>query len=211
MRSVQLLDGPAAVGQPLSAAFAAALPKIRGVAGYRFRRVPCPDAREDRVCETVALCWVWFVRLAQKGRAPDTFVTALAHYGATAVQSGRRACGQEKAGDVLSRRCQRRRGFTVAAFQDPADADDPLGGALADALRDNTSTPVPDQVQFRCDFPAWKRRLPGVKERLVDRLALGHRTTDLAAAFGLSAGRISQLRKEFNADYAAFCEGTAGG
>ncbi len=202
---------PAAVGHHLYAAFVAALPKILNVAGYRFRRVPCPDTREDCVCETVALCWVWFVRLVQKGRSPDTFMIALANYGAKAVYSGRRACGQEKARDVLSPRCQRRRGFTVAAFQDLVDADDPLGGAIADALYENTSTPVPDQVQFRCDFPAWKHRLPDPKRRLVDMLALGHRTKDLAAMFGLSEGRISQLRKEFNADYAAFCEGTTSG
>ena len=63
-------DGPAAVDHHLYAAFVAALPKILNVAGYRFRRVPCPDAREDCVCETVALCWVWFVRLVQKTRRP---------------------------------------------------------------------------------------------------------------------------------------------
>ena len=211
MNAVLSHDGPAAVDQHLYAAFVAAMPKILNVAGYRFRRVPCPDTREDRVCETVALCWVWFVRLVQKGRNPDTFLTTLAHYGATAVHCGRGACGQERANDVLSRRCQRRRGFTVAAFQDLADADDPLDGVLADALSDNTSTPVPDQVQFRCDFPAWKSRLPEAKGRLVDMLVLGHRTKDIAASFGLSEGRISQLRKEFNADYAAFCEGTVGG
>ena len=211
MDAVQSHDGSAAVGHHLYAAFTAALPKIRNVAGYRFRGVPCPDRREDCVCEAVALCWVWFVRLVRKGRNPDTFMTALATYGAKAVHGGRRACGQERARDVLSRRCQRRHGFTVAAFQDAADAADPMGGALADALSDNTRTPVPDQVQFRCDFAAWKHRLPDMKGRLVDLLALGHRTKDLAAAFGLSEGRISQLRKEFNADYAAFCEGTAGG
>ena len=204
-------DGPAAVDHHLYAAFVAALPKILNVAGYRFRRVPCPDTREDCVCETVALCWVWFVRLVGQGRNPDTFLTTLAHYGAAAVRSGRRACGQEKAGDVLSPLCRRRRGFTVSSISDATDPDDPAAGTITDALRDNTSTPVPDQVQFRCDFPAWKRRLPDVKERLVDRLVLGHRTTDLAAEFGLSEGRISQLRKEFGAGYAAFCEGTAGG
>src|SRR6266545_1012791 len=105
MSTVPSPDDSMALDHHLCAAFVAALPKILNVAGYRFRRVPCPDTREDCVCETVALCWVWFVRLVGKGRHPDTFMTALAHYGATAVLSGRRACGQEKATDVLSRRC----------------------------------------------------------------------------------------------------------
>src|SRR5688572_25766811 len=106
----------AAVDHNLYVAFVSALPKILNVATYRFRRVACPDTRDDDVCETVALCWVWFVRLVQKGRNPDTFMTALANYGATAVHSGRRACGQEKAKDVLSHRCQRRRGLRVSTL-----------------------------------------------------------------------------------------------
>ena len=189
------------------AAFVAAMPKILNVANYRFRHVQCPDLREDCVCETVALCWVSFIRLVRKGRNPTTFMTALAHYGATAVHNGRRACGQEKAKDVLSRRCQRRRRFTVTSLPEEGIHE---RTTIDDALRDNTSTPIPDQVQFRCDFPAWKLRLPVMKRRLVDRLSLGHRTKDLAVEFGLSEGRISQLRKEFHADYAAFCEGSCG-
>ena len=54
-------------------------------------------------------------------------------------------------------------------------------------------------------------RDPDVKRRLVEMLALGHRTKDLATTFRLSEGRISQLRKEFREDYTAFCEGSAGG
>jgi hypothetical protein len=120
------------------------------------------------------------------------------------VAGGRKVCGQETSTDVLSGRCQRRRRFGVRALP---DADDPDGSVVADALHDNTATPVPDQVQFRCDFPAWAGRLPVVKRRLVGRLALGHRTKDVAAAFGLSEGRVSQLRREFFTGYAAFCGG----
>jgi hypothetical protein len=193
----------AALEHHLYAAFVAALPKILNVADYRFRRIPCPDTREDRVCETVALCWVWFVRLVQRGRNPERFMTALANYGAKAVHSGRRAVGLEKAKDVLSRRCRRRRGFDVSALPAEGAAERP---EIDDALHDNTQTPVPDQVQFRCDFPAWKSRFPVKKRQLIDQLALGHRTKDLAAMFRLSEARISQLRKEFHDDYTAFCD-----
>jgi len=66
-------------------------------------------------------------------------------------------------------------------------------------------------VQFRCDFPAWKHRLPVKKRQLVDGLILGHRSKDLAVAFGLSEGRISQLRTEFYLDYSLFCGGSTRG
>ena len=103
---------------------------------------------------------------------------------------------------------------------DPMSANDPrrvaamipagsamIGNDFDEALRDNMQTPIPDQVQFRIDFPAWARRLPDVKRRLVEMLARGHRTKDLAVMFRLSEARISQLRKEFHAAYTAFCDG----
>jgi hypothetical protein len=188
----------------VQAAFLDALPRILNVANFRFRHIPCPDSRADCVSETVALCWMWYVRLVRKGRNPVAFMTALARYGATAVACWRRTCGQEKVTDVLSRRCQWQRGIAVSALPSCGGAE---GNEISDALRDNTQTPVIDQVQFRCDFPAWKDRLPVKLSRLVELLALGHRTKDLAAEFGLSEARISQLRRELYADYVAFCGG----
>jgi len=150
----------------------------------------------------IGLCCVWYARLVNQGRNPAAFMTTLAHYAATAVNGGRRVCGQEKTKDLLSRGRPRQREFTVSV---QPRTEDRSGESIESALRDNTQTPVPDQVQFRCDFPAWKQRLTVVKRQLVDRLALGHRTCDLAEESGLSTSRISQLRKEFQADYLLFC------
>ncbi|MBA4192841.1 MAG: hypothetical protein C0467_33180 [Planctomycetaceae bacterium] len=183
--------------------FVDALTRILRIARFRFRHLRCSDSREDAICETVALCWVWYVSLVRKGRKPNEFIGALARYGARAVSSGRLACGQERANDVLSRRCQQRRQLCVSSLP---KVFIPHENVFEDALCDNTQTPVPDQVQFRCDFPAWEQRLPVVKQRLVKGLVLGHRTKDLAAKFELSEARISQLRKEFFTDYAAFCD-----
>jgi len=205
LNAVHLPQG-AAISDHVHAAFLAALPIVLKVARFRFRRVPCSDTREDCICETVALCWVWYIRLVRKGRNPAAFIATPAKYGATAVISGRRVCGQEKANYLLSRRCQRRREFTVWALSETATM---TGDMIEQAMRDNTRTPVLDQVQFRCDFPAWKERLTVLKQQIVDRLALGHRTKDLAQEFGLSAGRISQLRKELFTDYLLFCESLA--
>jgi hypothetical protein len=193
---------PSAELEHAQAAFVVALSRILRIARFRFRHVLCSHNREDAICETVALCWVWYIRLVQKGRNPAEFISALARYVVRAVNSGRRACGQERANDCLSRHCQQ---FRQPIEPRPSRALIPDENVLEDALCDNMQTPVPDQVQFRCDFGDWEQRLPTVKQRLVRGLALGHRTKDLAAEFGLSAGRISQLRKEFSEDYAAFC------
>ena len=201
MCAIATPESPAA-HDPCHAAFLAALPGIQRIARIRFRHVECLDSREDCICETVALCWVWFVRLTGKGRRPEAFATVLARYGSTAVQCGRRAAGQDKAGEIMARPDPR-------AFRNAERRGEsfPERTPYVDALTDNTQTPVPQQVQFRCDLPAWKERLSDMKRRLVDALVLGHRTKDLAVQFGLSEGRISQLRKEFSEDYALFCGG----
>ncbi|MCE9561838.1 MAG: hypothetical protein K8U57_07270 [Planctomycetes bacterium] len=200
--NASLVSAPSAEIEHTQADFVDALTRILRIARFRFRHLRCSDSREDAICETVALCWVWYTSLVRKGRKPAEFIGALARYGVRAVSSGRRACGQERANDVLSRRCQRGRQLCVSSLP---KVFIPHENVFEEALCDNTQTPVPDQVQFRCDFAAWEQRLPLAKQRLVKGLALGHRTKDLAAEFELSEARISQLRKEFSADYTAFC------
>jgi hypothetical protein len=71
-------------------------------------------------------------------------------------------------------------------------------------LRDNTITPVPDQVSFRLDFPAWLKKRSERDRLVVQDLMAGERTTDLAGKYGLTAGRISQLRRDFLEDWRRF-------
>jgi hypothetical protein len=181
--------------------FLTVLPRVLAVVRFHLRHVRCPHQREEATCEAVALCWVWFVRLARRGRRPHTFATRLAIYAARAARSGRRACGSEPVGDVCSPRCSQRKGVRLTSLSAP----DPAGDSLVEAVRDNTRTPVPDQVQFRLDFPAWVGSLTAAKRRVLDRLLAGERTADVAAAAGVSAARVSQVRAELRADYARFC------
>jgi hypothetical protein len=64
---------------------------------------------------------------------------------------------------------------------------------------------VPEQVCFRLDWPAWLTTITERDRRLVDDLALSHRTKDLANKYGLSPARISQKRREFFDDWRRFC------
>jgi hypothetical protein len=157
--------------------------------------------RDDLVCEAVALAWAWYVRLRARGRDPAAFPATFARLAAQAAASGRRLCGQEPARDPLSWVCRRRRGFATLPLPGPSR---PAGFGLDDALADNTRSPVPTQAQFRADFPAWLGRLPARDRAVALRLAVGHRTGEVAAAFGLTAARVSQLRGEFRRSYLSF-------
>jgi hypothetical protein len=81
-----------------------------------------------------------------------------------------------------------------------------------EALRDNTLTPVDEQVAFRLDFPAWRQTRSERDRQLLDDLMCGERTATVSQKYGLSRGRVSQLRREFHDDWQRFgtpAEGTA--
>jgi hypothetical protein len=147
------------------------------------------------------LAWKWFVRLAERGEDPARFAVMLASYAARAVKSGRRVTGQESDRDALSPLAQMRRCFVVGML--PAFST-LSGNPLAEALQDNTQSPVPEQAAFRLDFPAWLCTLGSRNKSIAQDMALGHRTRALADAYGLSPGRVSQLRREFRDDWERF-------
>ena len=68
----------------------------------------------------------------------------------------------------------------------------------------NRHMPIPDQVSFRCDFPRWLETLAPRERRIADLLALGHSTKATAKRFGLSEGRISQLRRQMHESWQGF-------
>jgi hypothetical protein len=199
--------------EQLHAAFLLILPRIETHARIWSRHLVCPGLKEDFVSEAVALAWKSFVRLAERGRDATQFASALASVVVRAVRSGRRLCGQERSRDVMSPAAQRMQGFRVEELMPPAiherPRSEPFGQRLHDAfeerLRDNTQTPVVEQVVFRCDFPAWLGTLSARNRRVVDDLMAGERTGDVAQKFGLSPGRVSQLRRQFEGDWAVFC------
>jgi hypothetical protein len=154
----------------------------------------------------VALAWRHFAALARCGKKPEEFVTTLALRCSQAVKAGRRLAGCETGRDVLSPVAQVRHGVRVTRLPDRDREPDrhPLPGALADALADNTRSAVPEQAAFRLDFPRSRASLRRRDRKILDALAGGERTADAARRFKISAGRISQLRREFEEDWEQF-------
>ena len=202
---------PATATENLQARFLSLLPKIERCARFRFRHITCSAKRTDRIAETVALCWKWFVRLAERGRDAAEFVTTLVALAARAVNSGRRLCKQESAVDVMSNVAQHRHGFKVESLpistrrsQDSIYAvvkgQEELD-AYEERLQDNTVTPPPDAAAFRIDFPRFLGDMPARDCALAMFLSLGHSAKTAARKFGLSPGRVTQLRQRWHEDW----------
>jgi hypothetical protein len=201
--SMVALPTPTALSVPvLQVRFLSILPRIELHGRISFRFVRCPHLRADAVAEVVALAWKWHLRLAERGKDATRFPSTLATFAARAVRAGRRVCGRERAKDVLSPSAQRRRCFAVECLPDFSTLS---SNPLAEALRDNTQTPPPEQVAFRLDFPAWLRTRTERDRRLAEDLMTGERTQDVSTKFGLSPARVSQLRRDFHDDWQRFC------
>ncbi len=183
--------------------FLGILPKIRTHAKVYFRHVRCRYKRDDLIAETVALAFKWFKSLDARGKDATLFPSTLASYAAKAVRCGRKLCGQVKAKDALNELTQQRRGFVVTKLPDYSTLSE---NPLQDALQDNTLTPIPDQVHFRVDYPAWRRTRSNRDKRLIDAMALNERTMNLSRQFKISPARISQLRREFHDSWILFTD-----
>jgi hypothetical protein len=187
----------------LQASFLAiVLPRVLSHGRVSFRHVKCRDRRADAIQEMIGLAWLWHLRLAEKGKDATQFPTALASYAARAVKSGSRVAGQERAHDILSPLAQQGHHFAVGKLPDFSTLN---GSPLEEALHDNMVSPVPDQVAFKIDFPGWLATLDQRNRELVEDMAMGHRTQDLAEKYRLSPARISQMPRYFEQDWTHFC------
>jgi hypothetical protein len=191
----------------LHARFLDILPRIEMHGDIYFRHLK-PHRKADAIQEMRALGWLWYVRLIDRGRDPQDFVATFVTLLARAVNSGRRLAGMMKAKDVMNPAAQKRHGFKVEplpgstrTFHDHLYSS-PRGQKLHDEfeerLCDNTVTPVPDQVCFRLDFPAFLETLTPRERRMIRAMANNERTLDLSKEFEVSPSRISQMRREFH-------------
>jgi hypothetical protein len=191
----------------VQAHFLTLLPRLQNHGQIYFRHLPCTDQKQDAIQEMVALAWKWFLRLHQRGKDVDCFPMVFICLVAKAVRSGRKLCRQAKAKDVLNPATQRRHGFTVSSLSTStrrsfADIYTLVHGqqeidAYEERLRDNTVTPPPDAAAFRLDFPPFLADLSARDRQLAMFLALGHSAKKAADTFGLSAGRVTQLRQQW--------------
>jgi hypothetical protein len=187
--------------QALRAGFLAMLPRIELHARVAFRDLKCVHQRQECIAETIALAWSWYCRLMRQGKEAVVFPSVLAGFAARCVRRGRRLCGQETVHEVLSTAAQRHHGYAVERLP---DVETLTTSPYQEALADNTQAPVPDQAAFRIDFATWLRRLSQRQRDLIADMARSERTRDLARRYGVSPGRVSQLRRAFHADWQHF-------
>jgi len=188
------------------AVYAKMLPSIKRHARIAFRYLN-PEEKEERVQNVLCNTWESLVRLARRGKLDKAFPSILAKFAEKQTRDHRITGGHLDVKDVLSPYCQAKKNVKVERLDkydrvnerwfDPEDCCHEL---LAES---RNATPA-DLAASRIDFSDWMHSLPVRHRRIAQYLSVGNRTSDAAKKFRVSAGRISQLRKELAANWQRF-------
>jgi hypothetical protein len=179
--------------------FLAMLPQIRRQAFIAFRNQRF-ELREELIQEVVANCYRAWVLLVRRGKESVVYPTPLAQYAIRQVRGGRRVGGRLNLQDILSPQARRHYGITIERI----DGRDPQNGVWNEQLVEDRRAGPAETAAARLDLSAWLRTLTKRNRRIARSLALGETTNAVAQQFGLSAGRVSQLRGWFLAQWEQF-------
>ena len=172
--------------------FVELLPRVETLARGYFHFIRCLATRDDLVAETMAMSWKWYLKLEADGRNPCEFLNGIVRNAARAAYAGRGFAHNARKKDAMNP-------FERTFISLPMHST--LNGSIFDEALHDPAWPVPDQAAFRIDFPQWRASYDQFKRAVMDAMAMGERTKDLAERFGLTPGRISQMREEFHRNW----------
>jgi hypothetical protein len=168
------------------------LPALEIQARHLVRRCP-PADREEALQAILAYAALECARLAQRNRLHVACPTPLARFGWKQYCAGRSVGGSMNTLDVASRVGQRQRGSLMEPFDE-----------WQEAMVETRRTTPAEIAALRVDFGAWLDTLSPRDRKLTNELARGESTSAVATMFRLTAGRVSQLRRELEASWSRF-------
>jgi DNA-binding NarL/FixJ family response regulator len=124
----------------------------------------------------------------------------LARYGVRQARDGRKVGGHLNVNDISSGYCQRLKNVVV----DRLDQFDQEENAWQEVLVEDRHADAAAIVQTKLDMSAWLASLKRRDRRVAEFLAQGETTKAAARKFRVSAGRVSQLRRELAASWKGF-------
>ncbi len=178
------------------------LPAVEHVANYRLRHWADGDRTDEIKQEATALAWKWVVRLNARGKDFRAWPMAFAVHLVRAVLGGTGVCGKKRRSDMQRNNDDRADGQQTL----PMGRETQLDGAQGDEddMADFRHANPAEQAAMRLDLSAWLATFAPARRALLCFLAAGERTQDAAEMFGLTWGRISQIRREALESWTAF-------
>ena len=169
--------------------FLAMLPQIRRQALSAFRNQRF-EIQEELIQEVIANSYRAWVLLVRRGKESVVYPTPLAQFAIRQVRGGRRVGGRLNLHDILSPQARRHYGISIERI----DRRDPQDGVWNEQLVEDRRAGPAETAAVRLDLTAWLHTLTKRNRQIATALSLGESTNAVAEQFGLSAGRVSQLR-----------------
>jgi hypothetical protein len=173
--------------------FVTMLPEIQQRLRQAFRLLDA-EAREDSIQEAIVHSLLSYSRLHERGRAESASPSSLAWFATLQVKRGRPAGSRMNGKEPLSRYAQIGNGIRIEQMQ----------SNWIDAMVEDKRTSVADQVAAKMDLGAWFATLTKRMNEIAKDLAFGFTTSEVAMKYGVSSGRVSQLRRTLEESWAAF-------
>jgi len=175
------------------------LPVILAHARYAFRLLT-PEAKAEAVQEVICNALSAFVRLVELHKTELAYPTVLALYGIRQTRDHRKVGSKLNVRDVMSPHCQAKKGIVVERL-DQYDKDEECWREIL--VADRTCTPA-ELAASRIDVPAWLATLTPRDRKIAMQLGSGENTGTAAKKFNMSAGRVSQRRREMAQSWSEF-------
>jgi hypothetical protein len=190
---------PVSSSEPVAwqANFLAVLPVIQTHAQIRFRHLR-PEPREEAVQAAIASACLSYQRLASQGKLRAVRPSSLADFAVRRVRSGRMVGCRQNSRDLHNPLTQRKQEICLHSLT--PDKRDAWQAALVESKR----VPPADLAAFHIDFVQWLGGFGRRDQRIISALASGEATSAVARRFGLTAGRVSQLRRRYERNWLVF-------
>jgi len=159
----------------------------------RYKRFDIDDAMQD----LVGFALENYHSLVRRGK--QTFFTPIMKFAIKRYCAGRRFVGTSST-DVLSEQTQRlgkSRTCQLSAFDGVTDTW---------YFMDDKKPNVFRTVQTKLDYHDWYHRHSAKDQQIIQDLAMGETTNDVAKKYGVTPGAISQRRKTFEKSWNAFID-----
>jgi hypothetical protein len=174
------------------------LPAIREQLRFALRKLP-RDERAEAMAECIANVALTYAKLFEQGKLDVAFASSLATFAVKQYFSGRRVGNRLNIDDVSSAYCQRQRGFRISSLDHHA-----ANGEWRQPLVEDRRTGPAEIAAARLDIAAWLDQLPRLKRGIAETLATGETGAETAKIFRVTPGRVSQVRRELEIDWALY-------
>ena len=138
--------------------------------------------------------------LIQRDKLHLAHATTLAGYAARQVRAGRRVGSSRNIQDVSSHYARLVRGIRIESLE----RFDSHEGVWTEVLIEDRRAGPAETAAARIDVACWLRSLSVKNRRIAQALAHGGDVVTVARSFGISASRISQLRRELKRSWNEF-------